>query len=103
MRTIKSQDGKMIVNAEKTADIGIREWKASAVGDAWYDILTDKDCRIGKYSTEERALRVLHMLNEWLCAMLLSPHNCNWEPEQAEVYRNYACFQMPRDGEELDA
>ena len=101
MRTIKSQCGKTIVNAQKLEN-------ARYINDDVENkhiIIIEFGCALNsfaEYSTEKRALRVLELLNEWICAKLVDPHDGIWEPEQAEVYRNYACFQMPQDGEELD-
>ena len=89
MRTIKSQDGKMIVNAEKANRFCIDKpeeeyeenfclWRIFVIFDVW--------TKIAEYSTEKRALRVLDMLNEWLT-----------------MQRTYSCFQMPKDSGELDA
>ena len=66
MRTIKSQDDKVIVNAKKVLGVIIseyaKEWTIGAF-DTW-----EGECTgfLGKYSTEKRALQVLEKLNEWL-------------------------------------
>ena len=89
MRTIKSQDGKMIVNAEKVNCFCVDKieeayeknfclWRIYVIFDAW--------TKIGDYSTEKRALRVLGDLNEWLT-----------------MQRTFSCFVMPQDSEGLDA
>ena len=105
MRTIKSQDGKMIVNAEKLLSFSVRKSGMgkgySVIADPWtYD---ESWLTLGLYSTEKRALRALDTLNEWICAKLVDPHDGTWEPEQAEVYRMYQCLQMPQDGVEAEA
>ena len=87
MRTIKSQNGKMIVNAEKMLGNCAYEndgkWFIS-VFDTWSD--DDKVGFLAEYSTETRALRVLDLLNEWLT-----------------MQRTFSSFRMPKDSEELDA
>ena len=87
MRTIKSQDGKKIVNAERILSFNVGQY-----GDPWIIFALDSWAysdslrEIGEYSTEKRALRVLDMLNEWLT-----------------MQRTYSYIQMPQDSEELDA
>ena len=89
MRTIKSQDCKMIVNAEKANRFCVDKieeayeknfclWRIYVIFNVW--------TKIAEYSTEKRALRVLDMLNEWLT-----------------MQRTFSCFRMPKDSEELDA
>ena len=87
MRTIKSQDGKMIVNAERILSFDTRYFDNRKyfvmVNDSW---LENSEFRnLAGYTTEKRANRVLDMLNEWLT-----------------MQRTYSCFQMPQDREELD-
>ena len=93
MRTIISQNGKMIVNAEKLIGVAIEKLDNVEYTLVAHDILrVDEDCGetigwpLGEYSTETRALRVLDMLNEWLT-----------------MQRTFSCFRMPKDSEELDA
>ena len=93
MRTIKSQDGKTIVNAEKSQGFYTNI----------YRIYDHSFGSIAEYSTEKRALRVLDMLNEWLTSMCFGPAGSTWGPESAKDYKWYVCFQMPNDSEELDA
>ena len=107
MRTIKSQDGKMIVNAEKllsTIQNKVNTHKGYSVfviRVSWWrcDFL-----ELAEYSTEKRALRVLDMLNNWLNMYFpQKPENPDWEEWHEQCLEKYPCFFMPPDGEELDA
>ena len=95
MRTIKSQDGRMIVNAEKVNRFRVDELEEGYEKEEVYErnfcrwrifVIFDVWTKIAEYSTEKRALRVLDELNEWLT-----------------MQRTYSSFQMPQDGEGLDA
>ena len=111
MRTIKAQDGKMIVSAERALSFNVRDININndwfIIADSW--INEDSWCNIAKYSTEERALKVLDMLNEWLTSdkdildiilnRLLKESDC---VEILKIVNHYNCFQMPQDNEELD-
>ena len=72
MRTIKSQGGKMIVNAEKLLCIiknkvnTHKGYSAYCISCSWW---RSDFIEIAEYSTEKRALRVLDMLNGWLNIM----------------------------------
>ena len=88
MRTIVSQDGKMIINAEKANRFCIDKlekeyeknfclWRIYVIFDVW--------TKITEYSTEKHALQVLNMLNEWLT-----------------MQRTFSCFSLPKDSEELN-
>ena len=105
MRTIKSQDGKMIVNAEKVNRFCVDKieeayeknfclWRIYVIFDVW--------TKIAEYSTEKRALRVLDMLNEWLTEYstpdLDCPSSLNFEKHRIW----WKSFQLPEDSEELD-
>ena len=104
MRTIKSQDGKMIVNAEKMLGNCVYEndgeWFIS-VFDTWLG--DDTVGFLAEYSTEKRALRVLDMLNEWLTENAPQESEFNNRSAYASYCLAYNRFQMPQDSEELDA
>ena len=105
MRTIKSQNGKMIVNAEKVQGICVCEndskWRITAF-DTWAG--NDTVGLLGVYTTEKRALLVLNALNEWLCTLFpQKPENPDWKDWYEDCLWNYPRFNMPQDSEELDA
>ena len=105
MRTIKSQDGEMIVNAEKLLSFSVRkigsDKEYSVIADSW---AYDEDwATLGLYSTEKCALRVLDMLNKWLTEYstpdLDCPSSLNFEKHRVW----WKSFQLPQASEELDA
>ena len=105
MRTIKSQDGKMIVNAKKLLSFSVRkigsDKEYSVIADSWaYD---ESWITLGLYSTEKRALRGLDMLNGWLTEYptpdLDCPSSLNFEKHRIW----WKSFQLPQDSEELEA
>ena len=115
MRTIKSQDGKMIVNAEKVNRFCVEEplpsdettqyenvWKIYMVERTWV--------KIAEYSTEKRALRVLGLLNEWLIMheiladkVIADFYDSNDLGSMIKSIKQYNQFIMPQNSEELDA
>ena len=111
MRTIKSQDGKMIVNAEKLAHISFyKKTYETRHDDFRVKILWGEDYVYeAVYSTEARALKVLDMLNEWLILdryILVIKLNRFLKKsdyfEMDEIVNHYNYFQMPKDSKELD-
>ena len=119
MRTIKSQDDKMIVNAEKVNRFCVDKieegyeknfclWRIFVIFDVW--------TKIAEYSTEKRALWVLEKLNEWLNQSTITTHQFESYAKAIEAAAKSgqyfqarfnviesACFVMPQDSEELDA
>ena len=91
MRTIKSQDGKTIVNAKKFVCVDTDE---SCRVFAWDPCCGHKgnitSVWLGKYFNETRALKALDMLNEWLTAVPFSRT------------KEHMLFQMPQDNENLE-
>ena len=111
MRTIKSQDGKMIVNAEKVNRFCVDKieeeyeknfclWRIYVIFNAW--------TKIADYSTEKRALRVLDMLNDWLiqpCEAIFADITLSDAEKREQIFsrlKKSQYFQMPQDSEELD-
>ena len=115
MRTIKTWDGKIIVNAEKVLIASITNSVPPWIILELDTCHNSNEVRLAEYSTEERALRVLDELNEWL----VKPRKSREELDALVKSAAYAskngqyagfkfsnpdpCFQMPRDGGELDA
>ena len=106
MRTIKSQDGKMIVNAKKLSCIiknkvnTHKGYSAYCISCSWW---RNDFIEIAEYSTETRALRVLDMLNEWLTENTPQESEFNNMSAYAGYCIAYNRYQMPKDNEELDA
>ena len=118
MRTVTSQDGKMIVNIDRIESIGITRHSGFEDGKEYecFYVTAHKVGDLGKYSTEKRALLVLDMLNEWLKQSTITTHQFESYAKAIEVAAKYgqyfqtsfnviesACFVMPQDSEELDA
>jgi hypothetical protein len=76
---IRSQDRKRLV---KTRDI--RTYQS---GDMYF-IWSDNNCRLGEYSSYEKALKVLDMIQEHIKNMYIGIGNYMGKP-----------FQMPQDDE----
>ena len=111
MRTIKSQDGKMIANAEKVLGNCVCEnggkWIITAF-DTWAG--NDTVGLLGTYSTEKRALRVLDMLNEWQIMHEILVDKVIYDffdrhdlEAMVKKIKQYNHFRMPQDSGELDA
>ena len=112
MRTIKSQDGKMIINAERAWSFSVHDINGKGavwtiIADSW--INDDSWRTIAEYSTETRALKVLDMLNEWLTLdrYILDIKIKRRLKEKdyfecVELGNDYNRFQMPQDSKELD-
>ena len=79
---VRSQDKKRLTNVE---DVRILEQNN---GD--YNIWGNNNCNLGKYSTEEKALKVLDMIEQSVSGFI--------DEEVAEFYQ-YGIFQMPQDSE----
>ena len=108
MRTIKSQDGKTIVTAEKSQGFyaNIFRYPESKVQ---YRIYDHSFGSIAEYSTEKRALRVLNMLNEWLIQpgeAIFTDVDLNDDLKREQIFnklKTQQLFIMPQDSGELDA
>lgn len=88
---IRSQDKKTLVNLENTNAIRIYEGNTGFTIDAWGVSI---DYEIGEYSTEEKAIKVLDMIQE----EYLYCERCK---ERGEEAGNIPCYvlQMPQDSE----
>ena len=86
---IRSQDKKSIVNMDNIDTIDIRENLIRAFNGG-----NDMGINIGKYSTEEKAIKVLDMICGVYC--LLEDIKCG--AVQAQKYDSF-CFDMPSDEE----
>ena len=106
---IRSQDKSRLINLDNTREL--RFWECAQGFD-----ITDCVCTIGKYSTKEKALKVLDMIQEAYgnseCTKYLIPEICNvlrvaerteenkeHARELGETLREEMTFQMPEDSE----
>ena len=96
VRIIKTQCGEMIVNVEKLESVGITRHSGFEDGKEYerFYVTAHKVADLGKYATETCAMEAQDLLTEWLTA----DRNCT-----ELSARDFACFQMPQDGEGLDA
>lgn len=106
---IRSQDKSRLINLDNTREL--RFWECAQGFD-----ITDCVCTIGKYSTKEKALKVLDMIQEAYgnseYTKYLIPEICNvlrvaerieenkeHARELGETLREEMTFQMPEDSE----
>lgn len=106
---IRSQDKSRLINLDNTREL--RFWECAQGFN-----ITDCVCTIGKYSTKEKALKVLDMIQEAYgnseCTKYLIPEICNvlrvaerteenkeHARELGETLREEMTFQMPEDSE----
>lgn len=84
---IRSQDKENLINVNK---IEITDFC-----DAYKNAIWGDDILLGKYSSKEKALKVLDMIQECI-EYNNSSHNSQWD---STPYRVYNVFQMPLDSE----
>lgn len=84
---IRSQDKKTLVNLDNTNAICIYEGDTGFTVDAWGVSI---DYEIGEYSTEEKAIKVLYMIQEQYAS-----YSLRWGMDCS----SFAVFQMPQDSE----
>lgn len=84
---IRSQDKENLINVNK---IEITDFCDAYKSTIWGD-----DILLGKYSSKEKALKVLDMIQECI-EYNNSSHNSQWD---STPYRVYNVFQMPLDSE----
>lgn len=87
---IRSQDKKSIVNMDNIDTIDIRENLIRAFNGG-----NDMGINIGKYSTEEKAIKVLDMICEKYTEPIV---RANYTNEESLIYAN-SVFWMPSDKE----
>lgn len=81
---IRSQDKSRLINLDNTREL--RFWECAQGFD-----ITDCVCPIGHYSTKEKAMRVLDMIQEAYCKFMSVKNDDAWDGKEA-------VFQMPEDG-----
>ena len=113
MRTIITQNGISVINAEKILVIGI-DCNYSDMQNDRYPLVArmgyseDYDYQCGVYSTGKRALKVLNKLNEWLMIdkslldgqvkkQLETGGDAMHMAKSLDAYNN---FQMPKDDDD---
>lgn len=86
---IRSQDKEMIINMAATNHIYVREvYRPSG---SLIDISSD-EMRLGYYSTKEKAIKVLDMIQEAYCDFMAVRNGDMWCGKDS-------VFQMPEDSE----
>ena len=86
---IRSQDKEMIINMAATNHIYVREvYRPSG---SLIDISSD-EMRLGYYSTKEKAIKVLDMIQEAYCDFMAVRNDDMWCGKDS-------VFQMPEDSE----
>lgn len=86
---IRSQDKEMIINMAATNHIYVREvYRPSG---SLIDISSD-EMRLGYYSTKEKAIKVLDMIQEAYCEFMAIRNGDMWCGKES-------VFQMPEDSE----
>lgn len=81
---IRSQDKSRLINFDNIREL--RFWECAQGFD-----ITDCVCPIGHYSTKEKSLKVLDMIQEAYCKFMSVKNDDAWGGKEA-------VFQMPEDG-----
>lgn len=94
---IRSQDKEMIINMAATNHIYVREvYRPSG---SLIDISSD-EMRLGYYSTKEKAIKVLDMIQEAYSEyQIMLNFSVSYLHEFKEKTDGFAIFQMPEDSE----
>lgn len=94
---IRSQDKEMIINMAATNHIYAREvYRPSG---SLIDIISD-EMRLGYYSTKEKAIKVLDMIQEAYSEyQIMLNFSVSYLHEFKEKTDGFAIFQMPEDSE----
>lgn len=96
---IRSQDKKSITNFQQLTDVGIIKTDSVFAVQAYYPFSIDSEfskMNLGFYSTEEKAIKVLDMIQE----SYLKTTECIIAKElAARVLPRAIVFQMPQDSE----
>ena len=90
---IRSQDKSRLINLDNTQEL--RFWEcAQGFG------ITDCVCTIGYYSTREKSLKVLDMIQEAYSEyQIMLNFSVSYLHEFKEKTDGFAIFQMPKDSE----
>lgn len=94
---IRSQDKKNITNFNQITDIQVQKNNDKYDIQVYYPFSVDDvyaQMRLGEYSTEEKAIKVLDMICEAYCRM----EDVKCGAVQARKYDSF-CFNMPSDEE----
>lgn len=94
---IRSQDKKTLINFEQVTDLGVVKLLDGFGINAYYAFSVSDEYSsmcIGEYSTEEKAIRVLDMIE----GNYQYNERCKARGEEAGMIPSYA-FQMPNDEE----
>jgi hypothetical protein len=86
---IRSQDKKNLVNINTINGLGICEYGTYNI----YALINSGQYLLGKYSTEENAVRVLDMIEE----VYSKPVVCDVFSDNEKLIYSNLVFQMPQD------
>ena len=86
---IRSQNARGIVNINNIDSITVKEYSHDICA---FNVTMESEILLGKYSTEEKAIKVLDMIQEAYSRM----EDIKCGAVQAQKYDSF-CFQMPAD------
>jgi len=98
---IRSQNKKNIFVLENSESVGIYEmFESGTYKTAGYSICTN-NCRMGEYSTEEKAIKVLDEIYDTYRLEKYTDYiyDTSAQASMPMVVANNAVYQMPQDGE----
>lgn len=93
---IRSQNKKILTNIGQVTDLGVKKFGEGFGIKAYYPFAIDEDYSgevIGEYSTEEKAIKVLDMIQQAYCKSFEE------KKDNYVGHRYNLVFQMPEDEE----